>query len=166
MTAMAINIRPAQDSDFDYLMVLNESSVPEVNHLEAADLAKLLAMAPYCRVAEQDGEEAGFLLGLEAGADYASVNYRWFSARYDRFAYVDRVVIDAANRGQGLGTALYADFERWARERGAPVIACEVNIRPPNEPSMAFHLGCGFVQVGKQGTEGGSKTVALLVKEL
>ncbi|HET7571032.1 MAG TPA: GNAT family N-acetyltransferase [Gammaproteobacteria bacterium] len=163
---MSIRIRNADADDFDYLMVLNESSVPEVNALDAPALEKLLAMAPWCRVVEQDGEDAGFLLGLEAGADYQSVNYRWFSARYDAFAYVDRVVIDAANRGQGLGTALYEDFEAWARERGAPRIACEVNLRPPNEPSRAFHLARGFREVGTQETEGGSKTVSLLIKGL
>jgi predicted GNAT superfamily acetyltransferase len=163
---MATRIRNAVDSDFDYLLVLNESALPEVGHLEAADLEKLLAMAAYCRVIEQDGEDAGFLLGLEPGVDYNSVNYRYFSTHYDRFAYVDRIVIDAANRGQGLGTAMYDDFEAWARERGAPRIACEVNVRPPNEPSRAFHLARGFVQVGEQAAEGGKKTVALLVKEL
>lgn len=163
---MSSDIRNARAGDFDYLMVLNESSTPEVNHLESAALKKLLAMASYCRVAEQNGEESGFLLGLEAGADYQSVNYQWFSARYDAFAYVDRVVIDAANRGRGLGTALYNDFEKWARERGAPRIACEVNLRPPNEPSRAFHLARGFEEVGLQETEDGDKTVTLMIKEL
>lgn len=163
---MSIRIRNADADDFDYLMVLNESSVPEVNGLDGPALEKLLAMAPYCRVVEQDGEDAGFLLGFEAGADYQSVNYRWFSARYNAFAYVDRVVIDAANRGQGLGTALYEDFEAWARERGAPRIACEVDLRPPNEPSRAFHLARGFKEVGMQETEGGTKTVTLMLKDL
>lgn len=159
-------IRAAEQSDFDYLMVLNESSVPEVNRLDEATLERLLAMAAYCRVVEQDGEDAGFLLALEAGADYRSVNYQWFGARYDAFAYVDRVIIDAANRGQGLGTALYDDFEAWARQRAAPRIACEVNLRPPNEASRSFHLARGFKEVGTQETEAGSKTVALMIKEL
>ncbi|HET6724416.1 MAG TPA: GNAT family N-acetyltransferase [Gammaproteobacteria bacterium] len=163
---MTIRIRNAEPSDFDYLMVLNESSVPEVSALDEAALEQLLTMARYCRVVEQDGEDAGFLLGLDAGADYQSVNYRWFGARYDAFAYIDRVVIDAANRGQGLGTALYDDFEAWARECGAARIACEVNVRPPNEPSRAFHLARGFEEVGTQETEGGGKTVSLLIKEL
>ena len=163
---MAVTIRPAEKGDFDYLMVLNESAVPEVNRLAPADLEKLLSMADYCRVVEQDGEEAGFLLGLKAGADYHSLNYRWFGARYDRFAYIDRVIIDAASRGQGFGTALYDDFEQWAHERGVPLIACEVNIRPPNEPSRAFHLGRGFEEVGVQETEGGTKTVSLMTKKL
>ncbi|HET7369298.1 MAG TPA: GNAT family N-acetyltransferase [Gammaproteobacteria bacterium] len=159
-------IRNAEQSDFDYLMVLNESSVPEVSHLDEPALERLLSIAAYCRVVEQDGEDAGFLLGLEAGVDYPSVNYQWFSAHYDAFAYVDRVTIDAANRGQGLGTALYDDFEAWARQRGAPRIACEVNLRPPNEPSRAFHLARGFKEVGTQETEGGDKTVTLMIKEL
>jgi predicted GNAT superfamily acetyltransferase len=161
-----MKIRAYNESDFDYLMVLNESSVPEVNRLTGDELADLLAMAAWCRIAEQDGEEAGFLLGLTAGANYPSVNYRFFSERYDDFAYIDRVVIDAANRGRGLGTALYDDFEAWVRERDAPRIACEVNLRPPNEPSRAFHLARGFREVGTQESDGGSKTVSLMIKEL
>lgn len=163
---MTTNIRPVDRSDLGYLIALNGAAVPAVNHLGQADLERLLAMSPYCRVAEQDGAPAGFMLGFEAGADYESINYRWFSARYDRFAYVDRIVIDANNRGRGLGSALYDDFERWARARDTPWLGCEVNLRPPNEPSLAFHRSRGFIHAGEQDTEGGAKTVTLLLKAL
>ena len=45
-------------------------------------------------------------------------------------------------------------------------MTCEVNLRPPNPGSMAFHRAMGFDEVGTQNTEGGSKTVSLLVKRL
>jgi uncharacterized protein len=39
---------------------------------------------------------------------YDSVNYRWFTERYDDFMYLDRVAFDAEAQGRGLGTLLYA----------------------------------------------------------
>jgi predicted GNAT superfamily acetyltransferase len=45
-------------------------------------------------------------------------------------------------------------------------MACEVNIRPPNDESMRFHTRLGFGEVGTQVTDNGSKEVALLLKEL
>ena len=45
-----------------------------------------------------------------------------------------------------------------------PRLACEVNLEPPNEPSMRFHERHGFARVGEQPVDG--KIVAMLVKEL
>ena len=45
-------------------------------------------------------------------------------------------------------------------------ITCEVNTRPANPDSMAFHERLGFREVGRQQTEGGAKEVALLAWEL
>jgi len=46
------------------------------------------------------------------------------------------------------------------------LMTCEVNLRPPNEGSMHFHQRLGFRQVAEQESEGGTKTVALLVRQL
>ncbi len=43
-----------------------------------------------------------------------------------------------------------------------PVLTCEVNVRPRNEPSLRFHHSIGFREVGQQDTDGGNKTVSLL----
>jgi predicted GNAT superfamily acetyltransferase len=45
-------------------------------------------------------------------------------------------------------------------------MTCEVNTRPPNESSMQFHRRLGFKQVSSLELDGGSKEVALLVKQL
>jgi len=42
---------------------------------------------------------------------------------------------------------------------------CEVNLRPENDASISFHSCLGFVEVGRQMTEGGAKEVALLAKK-
>ncbi|HXV37437.1 MAG TPA: hypothetical protein VEC18_09820 [Myxococcota bacterium] len=37
---------------------------------------------------------------------------------------------------------------------------------PPNPGSLAFHERCGFVEVGRQDTDGGAKLVCLVSKDL
>jgi predicted GNAT superfamily acetyltransferase len=75
------------------------------------------------------------------------------------------VVVDPAVHASGIGKALYADIEAFARER-ASKIACEVNTVPPNERSQRFHHSLGFRQVGIKSTNEGAKQVSLLIKPL
>lgn len=139
--------------------------MPNVNSLDLAEIAWFAAHARFFRVARLDGQIAGFLIGLGPGLDYASPNYRFFCERNERFGYVDRVVIADGARRLGVGSRLYEDYT--ATLRGfVPVLNCEVNIRPPNEASMAYHETHGFVQIGTQETEGGEKEVALMEKRL
>src|SRR5699024_2290882 len=118
------------------------------------------------RVVECDSQVAGFLLGFVAGANYDSLNYQWFCARYEAFFYIDRIVVGAAWRGQGLGAAFYADVDAWAAARDLSLVTCEVNTRPRNAESLAFHGALGFSEVGVQDTEGGSKSVSLLARDI
>jgi uncharacterized protein len=102
---------------------------------------------------ELDGLVVGFCLVMPSDTDYDSVNYRWFTERHDDFLYLDRVAFDADAQGRGLGTLLYAEVDRLMVERGgAARLALEVNVDPPNEPSLAFHARRGFVEVGQQDT--------------
>lgn len=156
-------IRDVASGDLEAVLALNEASVPHVNSVPMAQMEKFRREAAYFRVALVDGTVAAYLVGLTPDADYGSLNFQWFKARYDDFAYVDRVAVAAAARRLGLGSALYEDFEKHFTGR-APRLACEVNLRPPNEVSMAFHRRHGFVQVGEQPVDG--KIVAMMAKEL
>jgi uncharacterized protein len=156
-------IRDVKEQDLPAVLALNEASVPHVNSVPMAQLEKFRREAAYFRVALADGAVAACLVGLAPDADYASLNFRWFKARYHDFAYVDRIAVAEHARRLGLGSALYADFERHFTGRTSR-LACEVNLEPPNEVSMAFHRRHGFVQVGTQPVDG--KIVAMLVKEL
>ena len=159
-------IRPVVDRDLDRLVALNNAAVPAVNALERSDVARFAVTADHFRVAARRGAPVGLLIGLGPGADYASPNYLWFMVRYDAFLYVDRIVVVPAERSSGIGAALYADLERAARAAGCPRLACEVNIRPANERSLRFHERLGFRPVGTQDTEGGAKSVCLMLREL
>lgn len=156
-------IRDVQSGDLEAVLALNEASVPHVNSVPMAQMEKFRREAAYFRVAVAHEAVAAYLVGLTPDADYGSLNFRWFKARYDDFAYVDRVAVAEHARRRGLGSALYEDFEKHFTGR-VPRLACEVNLRPQNDVSMAFHRRQGFVQVGEQPVDG--KIVAMMVKEL
>jgi predicted GNAT superfamily acetyltransferase len=158
-------IRPAVSEDLAQVEGLNEAAVPHVNSVPVATLERFIAEAAYFKVALVTGRVAGFLVAFAPGASYESPNYRWFEARYDDFLYIDRVAVAEHMRGHGIAGCLYGDLERVA----VPVarrLACEVNTRPRNAVSLDFHHRRGFESVGSQQTEGGAKTVSLLIKTL
>jgi len=66
----------------------------------------------------------------------------------------------------GIGRHLYEDLETVASARGFEFLACEYNLRPPNDDSARFHGRLGFAEVGRQDTERGQKTVSLQIKPL
>jgi hypothetical protein len=159
-----ITLRRVETSDLSTVLRLNEAAVPAVNSVDLAQMRWFADHAAYFRVAVRDGDLAGFLIGMRPGTDYRSPNYRWFCDRYEEFAYIDRVAIAEDARRIGLATRLYRDFEA-SLPPSVDVLACEVNIVPPNESSMHFHKEYGFRAVGTQTLENGHKTVALLAKK-
>jgi uncharacterized protein len=159
-------LRPATDADLPAILTLNQGSVPEVTPITLEALGVLVAAAPHVKVVERQGSVVAVLIGLDERARYDSPNFLWFKERYDRFFYVDRVMVAPGARGVGVGTQLYADVEAHARQAGYPVLTCEVNSRPLNVPSMAFHRKAGFLPVGTLESPAGDKAVTLLVKRL
>jgi len=152
------------ENDFDAVLELNEASVPHVNLIGRDELAWFCDNAAFSQTAKIDGRLAGFLIGLRPGTSYDSLNYRWFCANYDDFAYVDRVAVAEWSRRQGVAETLYTAFAQ--SQTDSPLMTCEVNTRPPNEGSMVFHRRMGFQQVGSQETDGGQKEVAFMEKSL
>jgi predicted GNAT superfamily acetyltransferase len=158
-------ITSALASDYPAILELNEAAVPHVNSIDAAELAELQRQAFFFGVARDGDAIAGFLLALAEGRTYRSLNYRWFSEHYDAFVYIDRIVVSAACARRGVGRELYQALQQQAAGQ-TPMLACEVNIRPPNLTSLAFHHSLGFAEVGQQDTDGGNKRVSLLRKLL
>ena len=160
----SVRLRTYQPTDLPSVLALNNESVPVVNELDAAEVARLAGLAEHALVAEVVGEEeqfAGFCWVMGPGQPYASLNYRWFSERYEHFVYLDRIAVSPAFRRYGIGRGLYQELIR--RFSGVtPVLLCEVNVRPPNEASLRLHAALGFREVGRQDTDGGTKTVSLL----
>jgi len=152
-------------ADHPEILGLNESGLPHVNRISARDLADFAEQSHYFKIARDAGRLVGFLLAFSERAAYHSPNFLWFRARYPRFVYIDRIVVAHAARRAGIGRQLYADVERVAAMH-APNLTCEVNLDPPNPGSLAFHERFGFVEVGRQRTDGGKKLVCLMSKDL
>lgn len=159
-------IRDSTETDLVRAWEINQANIPAVGDVSIERLRHIVAMANLTLVAEVDGEVVGFCVVLPPGTEYSSVNYRWFSERYDDFVYLDRVAVSDSHRGRGIGTALYAEVERRARDSGvAKTFALEVNLRPRNDGSLRFHDRLGFLEVGQQETDYGV-LVSMLAKPL
>jgi predicted GNAT superfamily acetyltransferase len=141
---------------------LNARNVALLAPLDEPRLAQLLGWADRADVVEYEEQVVGFVLAFAPGTSYDSENYRWFGKRYEDFYYLDRIVLDDAVRRLGLGRRVYAALEDVAREHGRMVV--EVNLDPPNEPSLAFHRSRGYVAVATLGGPG--KSVLLMEKSL
>ena len=158
---MSIALRPAQPDDFPAILALNAESVHFLSAMDAARLAHLDAQSALHVVALHHGEVAAFLLAFREGADYDSVNYRWFARTYPRFLYVDRIVVSSRCRGQGVGEALYRHVFAEASRAGLDRVTCEFDVDPPNPASERFHARFGFREVGRQAVPYAPKWVSL-----
>ncbi len=161
-SAPSVRLRPVGDADRAAVLELNHVEVHLLAPMDEPRLDLLLAMADRFDVIEVDGAFGGFVVTFSAGAAYDSENYRWFSQAYDSFYYLDRIVLDHTVRRRGVGRVVYDELESTAAAYGR--MALEVNVVPPNEPSLAFHRSRGYVEVGRLGDP--DHQVALLAKKL
>jgi hypothetical protein len=138
-----------------------------VNALPQDAFAQLVAAAFAARlIPDATGRPAGFLIALNQHTPPQGPNHAWFQARLPAFAYIDRVVVDTAAQGHGIGRRLYADLASLARAAGLPVLACEVNLDPPNPGSLAFHERLGFTPAGEATDPRNAKRVRYLLAPL
>ncbi|MCX6396821.1 MAG: GNAT family N-acetyltransferase [Propionibacteriales bacterium] len=156
-------LRPVLAADHEAVLAWNQTNVELLAPLDQARLDQLLGWADAGSVILAENAPVGFVITFAAGSAYDSSNYRWFSERHTDFLYLDRIVIDTAARRSGLGSRVYDAIEHRAAELGG-VLCLEVNLEPPNEPSLAFHRRRGFVEVGRQ--EAGGHLVSLLEKQV
>lgn len=142
-------LRPFSTTDTDAVLALNEASVAVLSPMDAERFDRLRELCSLLEVAEDGGEVAGFLMGFCRGADYDSINYRWFSANCDDFLYIDRVVVSNRHRGKGIASRFYSHAVDWSREQGLNCLVAEIDIEPPNTPSLNFHQRFGFEEVDR-----------------
>lgn len=162
---MPVIIRDVREHELESVVTLNNQAGPTILQMDAAGIRWFGEHARYFRVAEVDGQLAGFLIGFTQGADYDSSNYRWFSERYPEFAYIDRIVVARPFRGIGLGRVFYADMTSFAETR-VPLLTCEVFLEPRDDVSLLFHGTYGFQEVGQQLMTSVNRRVSLLAKNL
>lgn len=156
-----IIIRPACEKDYDFILKTNLDNVEVLSPMDNAKMLKLSETSELFLVAEIDDQPAAFLLAFREGVDYQSENYRWFSAKYEKFLYVDRIAIAEPYRHRGIGRKLYETVFEHARQSEVPFVTCEIDTIPYNAISLNFHKQLGFHEVGTQFVKLNSVTVSL-----
>jgi predicted GNAT superfamily acetyltransferase len=148
------SLRPITANDHAPVLAWNAANVEVLSPLDEDELVELLGCSESGSVIVHQGRDVGFVITVATEAAYESENYRWFA---------DRIVIDASARRTGLATRVYEELEADAAQR-VPVFCLEVNVEPPNGPSLAFHAARGYVEVGRHVANG--HVVALFEKDL
>jgi uncharacterized protein len=143
------------------LLALNNENAAQLSELTLVRFDRLIGESFYAAAIH---EADALLVSFDQSADYDSPNFLWFRERYDRFVYVDRVVTATTARGKGYARALYVELFARARAADHSRVVCEVNFKPPNTASDAFHAALEFAEVGR-GTNHG-KTVRYLLRSL
>lgn len=154
-------LRDATGADVEAVHALNQANLPEVGSCSLERFRWFAERAPYFRLLEVDGRLAGYLIAVTPEVPYDSGNFLWFRERREDFVYVDRIAIAEEHRGRGHGRAFYRDVERFARERGADRVTCEVNVRPRNEASLRFHEALGFRGLAERETDYGCRVLMM-----
>lgn len=154
-------VRNVKADDHEAVLALNNGAVPHVNALNDESFAWLAERADYFRLAEDESGITGFVLALRSGSEYWSENYLWFSQRFETFLYLDRAVVAPRAHRQGVGKALYDDIAAFAGGRW-PRVVLEVNLRPPNPVSIAFHERMGYRQAGIREYDEKAKAVVMM----
>ena len=143
-------IPPFNNKDILSIYSINQANTPEVGSLESSEkLRELLNMSSLVLAAKINNEIIGFVVCLEAGAAYASLNYKYISKKAKKFVYIDRIAIKNQHRRLGVGKGLYEIVFNYAEKFELPIY-CEVNTRPLNQPSLDFHKKNGFLKIGSK----------------
>ena len=159
------NLRNVKIDDLKDIIEINEESIPAVNTVSLMQFKSFLRDSIYFKVVTNRSQKiCGFLLVLPSGLEYDSLNYKWFSSRYEKFAYIDRIAISKNWRNKGMGKSLYTDLENTLKDYN--LIACEFNVIPLNQVSKQFHESLDYENVGFQLTENGTKKVSLMTKKI
>ena len=131
------------------------------NGERAPDEGRTHAEGPIVESMPEHSNLAGFLIAMTPDCDYWSGNFKWFRERSDDFVYIDRIAVSPWFRKRGIAARLYADIEKYARAHGAKRLTLEVNVRPNNEVSLAFHDRMGFTGLEERETEYGSRVLMM-----
>lgn len=162
---MSIVIRDVREHELDSVLALNNNAGLAILPLDSERLEHFYRTAEYFRVAEREGNLAGFLVGFGSDSGHDSSNFRWFREQYPHFFYIDRIVVASRRRGGGVGRAFYADVQSYAELR-YPQLACEVFLDHGADAALLFHGSFGFREVGQNLMPAVDVRACMLLKDL
>ena len=144
----AVLIDRATEADLPAILALEETGFSASSRWVAASWSPELSGADHLVSAARAPD--GVVLGVAAFQQIAEV------------ADLNRVVVAASARGQGLGRALVAEGLAWAAERGAERMLLEVEWA--NEPALALYRGLGFAVISHRVNYYGTNRDALVMQ--
>ncbi len=149
MYELEILTNPLTLSDLEAIRTINQENIPEVSDIESIErLQQLIDWSSHVIVV-RDEVVAGFIILMRENQNYESPNYDFFNSKKEPFLYVDRIAIQESYQRKGLGKLIYDKVIEIGKELDINV-TCEVNTVPRNTPSLAFHAGFGFEEVGSK----------------
>ena len=129
---------------------LNQQNTPEVGSLSSEEeLKSLIKMSSCCLYVSSQTIIVGFIICLREGSKYTSKNYNFFTKKFSKFLYIDRIAIESSYRRTGIGKKIYSEIELIANLNKIPM-CCEVNTLPLNKVSINFHKNFGFDEIGQR----------------
>jgi len=141
-------IRTLRPTDLELIHKWNESTVPKVNSLTFEEFRLQSINCTYSYIQySTDSIPVGFIFLYDEKTEYDSLNYLYFKNKYQKFLYVDRIIIAAEHQKKGYGQQLY---DYVIDTHNPDIFCCEVNIIPPNRQSLSFHQIYGFKEIGQQ----------------
>jgi len=161
-----ITVRALAPADAGDVLRINSAARPRVATLTDLELERLGRISRgHMLAAVCDARVVGYLLAFKGGSAYDGEEFRWFCDREsEAFVYVDQVAVAEESRGRGAGSALYTAISAIAHDISAGALCCEVNNRPANPASLAFHKKLGFVVAGSMVTEDGREVDLLRLR--
>ena len=154
---------PYASEDLEAIRAINQENIPEVSDIESIERLRQLIEWSSHLIIVRGSEIVGFIILMQENQDYESLNYDFFNKKGEPFLYVDRVAIQENYQRKGLGKLIYNKVIEIGKKLDVN-ITCEVNTIPRNTPSLAFHAGFGFEEVGTKNY--GDHSVVYLTKFL
>lgn len=140
--------KPPSENEVEEMHLINQENIPELGDLpELEDFKLRVNWSENIFVYTHEDIIKAFVLCMREGQDYNSPNYQYISSRFQNFLYVDRIAVQEEFRGKGIGEKIYSTVIAKGKENNLDIL-CEVNTRPLNEPSIAFHQKMGFEEIG------------------
>jgi uncharacterized protein len=138
------------ESNLKLLYKLNQQNVPELGSLDNTDRLKSLIDKSFkILILKELDQIIGFCLLFKEDSSYDSPNYLYFKNKFDKFLYIDRVVVASSFTGKGGGKLMYDQVFKVAASDNLTV-CCEVNVKPLNKVSLAFHKNLGFLKTNEK----------------
>tara|TARA_Y100001970_G_C14232565_1_gene859582 strand:- start:1492 stop:1980 length:489 start_codon:yes stop_codon:yes gene_type:complete len=158
-----ISVKEPNEFWVQQMHLLNQQNTPEVGDVpDIENFKQLIKFSENILIAEKDSKLIGFVLCMKQNQMYKSKNYLYLSSKFSEFLYIDRIAIGKKYRRLGIGKTMYEKIIEAAKLTEVPLL-CEVNTKPKNGPSLAFHKYLGFEEIGKNDFDGSS--VVYLKKE-